>query len=454
MRVIGLLVVLLLATIVQQLSPLPGAREGEVALAVGIALIAAVLLADVVERFAKLPRVTGYLLLGLICGPYVLNLITESMARELRLFNGLAVALIAFIAGLEMNLAKLRPRLRAIASVSGVVLGVMYVLLAPVLWLAWPWLPIAPEATGLFRVALALVLTVIVISFSPTVTIAVIAENRARGPFTELVLAVVIFGDLVLILSFAFVMQLTAWSAGITQGAEVGFAAHLAWEILGSLAFGATLGALFAIYLQAIGREITLALLALCGVLSIVGSWLTFEPLLAALAAGLVVENIATPRGDALRVAVERGALPVLVLFFATAGASLNLGALGQLWIATLGISALRFGSMRLGTAVSAAMTSVRDEHARRVWMGLVSQAGVTLGLSVIVAAQYPTWGVQMQTLVIALVTLHEVIGPVIFRAGLARAKEIGKGEEDAGSHELAPSSPGAMRNAEGGVRN
>jgi hypothetical protein len=51
---------------------------------------------------------------------------------------------------------------------------------------------------------------------------------------------------------------------------------------------------------------------------------LTFEPLLAALAAGLVVENVAPPRGDALRVAVERGALPVLVLFFATAGASLT----------------------------------------------------------------------------------------------------------------------------------
>jgi Kef-type K+ transport system membrane component KefB len=451
MRVIGLLVVLLLATIVQQLSPLPGARQGEVALAVGIALIAAVLLADVVERFAKLPRVSGYLLLGLVCGPYVLNLITESMARELRLFNGLAVALIAFIAGLEMNLERLRPRLHAIGAVSGVVLGVMYLVLAPALWLAWPWLPIAPEATGLFRVALVLVLTVIVISFSPTVTIAVIAENRARGPFTELVLAVVVFGDLVLILSFAFVMQLTAWSAGLTHGAEVGFAARLAWEIVGSLAFGAMLGAVFAMYLQVIGRELTLALLALCGVLSIVGSWLTFEPLLAALAAGLVVENVATPRGDALRVAVERGALPVLVLFFATAGASLNLGVLGQLWVAALAISAVRFGSMRLGTAISPAVTGVRDEHARRVWMGLVSQAGVTLGLSVIVAAQYPTWGVQMQTLVIALVTLHEVIGPVVFRAGLARAKEIGRGEDDAG--EPGKLAPGAMPDAESGVR-
>lgn len=432
MRVVGLLIVLLLVVVVQRHSPLPAGREGEVALAMGFALIAAVLVADVVERFARMPRVSGYLLLGLICGPYVANLITEPMARELRLFNGLAVALIAFVAGLEMNLATLRPRLRSIGMVSLVVLGTMYVVLAPVLWAVWPWLPIAPEATGMLRVSLALVLTVIVISFSPTVTIAVIAENRARGPFTELVLAVVIFADLVLILSFTLVMQLTAWSSGVLQGPQSGFAAHLAWEIFGSLAFGAALGALFALYLEFIGRELTLVLLALCGVLSVVGSWLTFEPLLAALAAGLVVENIGTPRGEALRLAVERGALPVLVIFFATAGASLNLGALAQLWIAALGISVLRFGSMRLGGTLGAARSGLPEDQGRRIWMGLVSQAGVTLGLSVIVAGQYPTWGVQMQTLVIALVTLHEVIGPVVFRASLARAGEIGKTDEEA----------------------
>jgi Kef-type K+ transport system membrane component KefB len=441
MRVVSLLIVLLLVVVVQRHSPLPAAREGEVALAIGFALIAAVLVADVVERFAKLPRVTGYLLLGLICGPYLANLITEPMARELRLFNGLAVALIAFVAGLEISLSKLRPRLRAIGIVSLVVLGVMYAVLVPVLWAAWPWLPIAPDATGSLRLAMTLLLAVMVISFSPTVTIAVIAENRARGPFTELVLAVVIFADLVLILAFAVVMQLTGWAAGVAHATDVGFAAHLAWEIFGSLAFGAALGALFAFYLQLVGREMTLALVALCGLLTIVGAWLTFEPLLAALAAGLVVENVAPPRGDALRVAVERGALPVLVLFFATAGASLDLSALGQLWVATLALSLLRFGAMRVANSLSAAATGLPDEASRRLWMGFVSQAGVTLGLAVIVAAQYPTWGVQLQTLVVALVTLHQVIGPVVFRAALARAGEIARDEEN-GREQPAISGP------------
>jgi hypothetical protein len=61
------------------------------------------------------------------------------------------------------------------------------------------------------------------------------------------------------------------------------------------------------------------------------------------------------------------------------------------------------------------------------VWMGMVSQAGVTLGLTLIVAGEYPTWGVTVQTLSVALIALHQLVGPVLFRAALARAGEIGQ---------------------------
>ena len=142
-----------------------------------------------------------------------------------------------------------------------------------------------------------------------------------------------------------------------------------------------------------VGREVTLVLLGLCVLLSAGGTYLRFEPLLAALAAGLVVENIAPPRGDVLRVAVEEGALPVLVIFFAAAGASLRLDAVAQLGVIAVAISAFRIFSIRTATAVGGRVSGLRPDHRRLVWMGLVSQAGVTLGLAVIVANQYPGWG-------------------------------------------------------------
>jgi Kef-type K+ transport system membrane component KefB len=395
------------------------------ALAIGFALIAAALVGDLFEHI-RLPRVSGYLIFGMVCGPYLADIISRSMARELQVVNGLAIALIAFMAGLEINFTRLKPRLLAIAQLGGVTLVTLYVGLFITFWMLWPWLPIDPERTGFARIALATVATIVVASFSPTVTIAVLSDTRSRGPLSELTLAVVVLADLALILSFTFAMQLVHWSLGGATAADVGLLPRATWEIVGSLAFGAAMGACFSLYLRHVGRELTLVLLGLCVVLSGVGPRLDFEPLLAALAAGLVVENIAGA-GESLSEAVERGARPVLVVFFAAAGASLHLDALAAIGGIALAISALRFGLILGGTRLGARWSRIAPEYGRLVWMGLVSQAGVTLGLTIIVATEYPTWGTRIEVLLVALISIHELIGPVLFKWALARRGEIGQ---------------------------
>jgi Kef-type K+ transport system membrane component KefB len=400
-----------------------------IALALGFALIAATLLGEVADRL-RLPRLSGYLIFGLLCGPYMLNLITAEMARELQLVNGLAIALIALIAGLEINLERLRARLRAVMAIGLTTIAVMYVLLGSLFLVVWTWLPIAPEATGIERVAMVLVLTTVVVSFSPTVTIAVLAESRARGPLSELVLAVVVLADLVLILAFTLVMQL-ARTVGGGEEEGAGLLIRVTWDIVGSLAFGALVGSAFAVYLRTVGRELTIALLALCALLSTGGRAWHFEPLLAALAAGLVIENIAPVRADALRDAVERGALPVLVVFFAAAGASLHVDALATIGLAAAAVSAARLASIRAGTYLGLKAAGATDPTSQMLWMGLVSQAGVTLGLTILVAAEFSGWGSAVQTLIVAMIALHEVAGPILFKAALDRAGEVGGLDRD-----------------------
>ena len=407
------------------------------ALALGFTLIAAALFGELLEGL-RLPRVTGYLLFGMACGPYLANIITRPMARELQLINGLAVVLIAFIAGLEINLAHLRPRIRAILQVGGITMAALYAGLFAAFWVGWRWLGIAPEATGLERVAVVALLTTVVASFSPTVTIALITESRSAGPLCELTLALVIVADLVLILVFTLVMQGVRYAFG--GAPDVGLFIGLAWEILGSLAFGAAVGALFALYLRYIGREVVVMMLALCAVVAGAGRSLHFEPLLAALAAGLVIENIARPRGDMLKNATEQGALPVLVVFFAAAGASLQLDALATIGGVAVVIALLRMVLIRTSTRAGARYAGVPPETGGLLWMGLVPQAGVTLGLTLLVSAEFPTWGAPLQTLVVAIVAIHQLVGPVLFRAALARAGELGKAEgEEAPAVDLTP---------------
>lgn len=422
-RLLALLIVLIVMAGVGGLEPTGLPRVRAAALALGFALIAAALAGELLERL-RLPRVTGYLLFGLACGPSIGNLITRPMARELALINGLAVALIAFVAGLEMNVARLRPRLRAMLRLGGVTIAAVFLAFFVLFAVAWPWLAIAPEAGLPSRLAMAAVVAALVTSFSPTVTLAIIAESRAAGPLSDLTLAIVILADIALVFLFTASMQLVHWTVGAST--DVGLVASLVWDIGGSLALGAAIGAIFALYLRYVGREQAIVLIVLCAVIVALGVRWHVEPVLSALAAGLVVENVAPPEGDAFRRAVERSALPILIIFFVAAGASLELDALARVGLLAVALSVARAAFIRTGTRLGA-RGAAPGEPAGLVWMGLVSQAGVTIGLAAIVAVEYPAWGATVQTLVVALVAIHQLAGPVLFRLALARAGEIGR---------------------------
>ncbi len=393
-------------------------------LALGFALMGAVITGDALRRF-QLPRLTGYLLFGVIVGPHVSNLITAPMAAQLQVFTGIATTLIALIAGLTLSVERLGSRIGAIVQMTLTTLAVAMAGLAAVGWLVWRWLPVAPSATGVELLAMLGLLTLVVVSFSPTMTAAVVADSGARGRLSDSVLAMVVLADLVLLVVFAVAMQLArvVFDDAGWQGAEM--LSRLAWEIGGAVAFGVLVGVMFALYLRYIGREITLVLLAVCAVLSQVGSTQQLQPLLAAVAAGIVIENLAVAQGDTLRAAVRRGAPPVLVVFFVAVGASLRLDAVAAIGLSALALSAFRLGFIRLGAVAGVKVSGLPEPIGKYAWTGLVSQAGITLGFASVIAAEFPGWGNQLQLLLVASIAIHELVGPILFRRGLTKAGEL-----------------------------
>src|SRR3989338_5455997 len=173
------------------------------------------------------------------------------------------------------------------------------------------------------------------------------------------------------------------------------------------------------------GREITLVRLAVGAVLSQVGTTQQLQPLLAALAAGVVIENLAVAQGDTLRAAVRRGAPPVLVVFFVAVGATLRLDAVAAIGLSALALSAVRLGFIRLGVGVGVKLSGLPEPIGTYAWTGLVSQAGITLGFASVVATEFPGWGNQVQLLLVSSIAIHELVGPILFRRGLAQAGEI-----------------------------
>jgi trehalose 6-phosphate synthase len=423
-RILAVLLVGVAMLAIRQLGANGGGEPPSTALAVGFTLVVALVTGEQFRRF-RLPRLTGYMLFGLLIGPYLGNVITEPMARQLQTITGLSTTLIAFIAGLTLNIERLERRVSGFGRMTVVTLGVAMAGLFAILWLAWPWLPVAPEATGLEKLAIVALMTVIVISFSPTMTAAVIAETGSRGRLSDLVLAMVVLADLVVLVLFSFLMQFARFAFGDSAASEANILVRLAWEIGGAVAFGSLVGALFALYVRYVAREVTLVLLVVCAVLSQVGVSQRFEPLLAAMAAGIVIQNVAGAQGDALKVAIQSGALPVLVLFFVAVGTSLQLETLAAIGLVALALGAVRVWLIRLGVAAGLRVTGIDRRTGDHAWTGLISQAGITLGLASVLATEFPGWGGRLQLLLVALIAIDELVGPALFRTGLVRTGEV-----------------------------
>jgi Kef-type K+ transport system membrane component KefB len=260
---------------------------------------------------------------------------------------------------------------------------------------------------------------------SPAVVMALITETRADGPMARTILAVVVLADLLVVLAFG-VMSSVASTLLHGEADVAGTAMEIAWEVPGSIAIGACVGAIIGAYIKSVRRGIGLFATMVCVVVGEVGSALHLDPLVIMLTAGIWLQNVSSADAHALTDNFEAASLPVYLVFFALAGAKVDLGTLGALAapiVAVAGIRALAFyGGARIATR--AADPPTLRSYA---WLGLLPQAGLALGLAELIRRSFPEFGDQLYTLVIGVVGLNQLIAPVLLRVALVRSGEAGR---------------------------
>ena len=79
----------------------------------GIIAIAASRISKAFEKI-KLPLITGFLLTGIIAGPFILKMIPSEGTLKLNFINELSLAFIAFAAGSELYLKEIRGQFKSI----------------------------------------------------------------------------------------------------------------------------------------------------------------------------------------------------------------------------------------------------------------------------------------------------------------------------------------------------
>lgn len=393
-------------------------------LAFGYLLLTAFFVGTIFKRI-RLPKLTGYLVTGIVVGPNVLGLVPQPAVENLSIFTGVAVALIALTAGTEIELREMRPLLRSVAWVSLIAIGGTILLLAVAVFALRSLLPFMESMSLMQAMATCVVLGVVIVAQSPAVVVALRNELDADGPISRTVLAIVVIGDLLVILLFAAASTLAKATFG--DGANVSDTARqLVWELAGSLAAGVIIGAVLAAYLRKVNEAGGLFVLAASFVVAEVGTLLHFDPLLIALAAGVFVRNVARV-GDRLHDAIEQSSLPVYVVFFAVAGASIHLDVLLVVGIPAVALVVVRAIGLLAGARVGAKLARAPESVVRYAGYGLLSQAGLALALALLFKKTFPEFGEGAGALTLGIVAINEVLAPAVYRFALVRSGEAGQ---------------------------
>jgi Kef-type K+ transport system membrane component KefB len=396
--------------------------KGEAAVlgALGFLLLAGTLLSELVEVLG-MPHLTGYLFAGIIAGPHVLHLVAHESVKKLEPVNTLAIALIALAGGAELRLDQLKRGLRSLVVALGLQTVVGIVLMTAVFFFARPAFVagMAPMAV----LGVAILWGVLAITRSPSALLGVLSQTRANGPLARFSLAFVMASDIVVVVMLATAITLAR--PLLEPGSTFSFAAFssLGHEILGSVSLGTTLGLVLAAYLKVSGRQLLVVLIALGFGATEVLHYLSYEPLLTFMVAGFVVQNL-SKQGDRFLHAIEETGGVVYVVFFASAGAHLNVPLLKVFWPTAL----LLTGARAVVTVAVARLSAVitKDDPVIKTygWGPLISQAGVALGIAAVIANKFPSFGQGFRDVAIACVALNEMVGPVLFKIALDRAKE------------------------------
>jgi Kef-type K+ transport system membrane component KefB len=386
----------------------------------------------------RLPRLTGYILAGVVTGPSVLDLVSRDMVRALGPIQGVAICLIALAAGGELNFAKMRPLLRTVRSMMLWAVAGSAAICTGTLMLLARWLPFLDGLSLGQSFAVAAVVGVSLAAMSPAVVMALLSEKRAEGPLSRTMLGAVVVADLVVILLFALVASVAqALLGGSVSLADA--ALHVTWEVLGSAVAGIAIGMILAVFLRKVREGVALFVLLICVVVSEVGSRLALDPLIVALTAGLFMENVAEVETTELIHQIEAASLPVYVVFFAVAGAALRLDVLATIIAPAVVLVLVRSLAIGVGSRIAVARTGADVVVRRWAFAGMLPQAGLALALPLLYPKILGDRAESSAALVLGIVGINQVVMPVLLRIALVRSGET---DRAARQGELTKSAP------------
>ena len=407
----------------------------ETLLGISIALTAGLFMSRVVKPL-KLPAVTGYLVAGILVGPYFLGSLGlngfgfTSMANidAYDIIPDVALGFIAFSIGNEFRLSQLK-QIGKQATIIGIFQALATCLIVDAILIIVHFM--APDKLSL---PAAITLGAVATATAPAATLMVVKQYKAKGPLTSLLLPIVALDDAVGLIVFAV-------SFGIAKALIVGSVDVISiiveplLEVVLSLVLGALMGALFTFcekFFHSRSKRLSMSVtfVFLTVALSMLkfeigGVHIAFSSLLSCMMLGTIFCNICD-FSEELMDRVDRWTAPLLILFFVISGAELELSIFKDLVIVLIGLVYIlsRCIGKYFGASISAKATKCDKNIVKYLGITLFPQAGVALGMA-IKAEELGPEGSIVANITLFAVLIYELIGPFLTKVSLQKAGEI-----------------------------
>ena len=397
-----------------------------------------------VVTFIGLPLITGYMVVGALVGPEILGLIKPQDLMPLGLVTQCALAFICFSAGAELYLPELRSLFKQIMYQTSLTSLVTFLLCTGAIVAAAPLLPFLNALRFHHcRGSVAAVAASIMVARSPASAIAVVKELRAKGQFTSAVLGMTVLGDLYVLVLFSITTSIARTTCDNERFSIFTVLVTLGIMLL-SVVIGWFIGRLlmFLMYFKSYVQRYLILPLGL-GIF-VFSHWLaiytsrkfkhfaiTLESLLICIVAGYVCTNNSGHRNRFILVLSKLGPY-VFLPFFTLTGASLKLKVLAQSFGFASIIALVRAFCIFLGSSAGGYLAGQRPYTRKEnmlMWMCLLTQAGVSLGLASEMSVLFPTFGPMFQSTLIAVILVNQVVGPVLFRVAARAVGDAGKAD-------------------------
>jgi Kef-type K+ transport system membrane component KefB len=406
---------------------------------IGLIIICAYLTSKGVQRIG-VPQVVGFIVVGVLLGSSFLNVVPLPLVRELAFISEIALALIGFDMGSHLQFKDLR---RLGGSILAILLceGVgAFILVAVGIYYLTQSLP------------MALVFGALASATAPAATVDVLHEYRTKGPLTTTLLAVVGLDDALSLLLFSVAATIAESQLSGAAGLSLAPVLILTFqEIGGALLLGILVGIPFQELLNRVEHEHAVYGFVVGVVIFVAGlaNSLGVSLILASMTMGVVVANVRGENSLYVRRVVERVGPVIYMLFFALVGARLQISllpAMGMIGVTYLVMRTVgKVGGARLGSTLGGAEPQVRNY----LGFGLLSQAGVAIGLALCVAQRFDACGAagaMLGTAVINVITattfVVQIAGPIMLKYAITQADEIGRAVPVEERHSPRPAIP------------